>query len=510
LFPFNTWTAIGNHPSHAMSPTPPSRWRPGRFRPAPLPAMLLAGQMATAILGAGTAAADPPAVALVVNADSPQLDFQRLGPELAAAIGGPVVPATGQAAASARGTVTVTWRPSRQELAVTYQDRQRGTLSRIVPAPAELDDVVAEATALAANLVRNEADELLGTPAVPPAPVAPPPAHAPPTTASVTVATAAAPVGYAPVVASAFYPLATNHELPDIRTRLSLNLLYGRVGQLDGAQLGLGANSVDGPVSGVQLAFGFNLADGPVGGAQAALGLNYAAGPVSGFQASMLFNRSGGGRGLQFSLGVNSAGGTLSGLQAAAVNVAGDLRGVQVGLVNVARNVRGLQLGLINYADDVEGIPIGIISVTRSGGVHPVVWSGSESLAAVGLKLSTRYTYTLLSGAVRREDDQNLYGPGLAFGVRVPFLPGYFESDLGASFLFGGRVCCVDAKVGLSDDVLLPRWRSLIGFQAHHRFSVFAGAALTAVTRFHQPRPDGSTADATVDLRPELFAGVQL
>jgi hypothetical protein len=468
---------------------------------------LLAAAVATVAAAPGVVRGEtaPAPLALVVNADSPELDFERLSPALAAAVGVRVVPEGSEGAAASRGTVTVTWRPSRKELAVTYQDRRRGTMSRIVPAPIELDAAVAEAAALAANLVGNEADELLGAELVTPPPPAPQPAPV-----NVVAASVAAPVGFAPVVASAFYPLATNHALPDIRTRLSLNLLYGRVGQLDGAQLGLGANSVDGPVSGVQLAFGFNLADGPVGGAQAALGMNYAAGPVSGFQAAALFNRSGGGRGLQFALGANSTGGTFSGLQAAAVNVAGDVRGVQVGLVNVAHNVRGVQLGLINYADDVEGIPIGLVSVTRSGGVHPVVWSGSESLAAIGLKLSTRYTYTLVSGAVRREDDQNLFGPGLAFGVRIPFLPGYFESDLGASFLVGGRVCCVDAKVGLSDDVLLPRWRSLVGFQAHHRFSVFAGGALTAVTRFYQPRPDGSTADATVDLRPELFAGVQL
>ena len=126
-----------------MSRTFPCRRRTGRARPVRLPGVLLAFQVATAILGVGMVAADLPPVALVVNADSQLLDFQRLQPDLAAAIGAPVVPATGDAAAAARGTVTVTWRPSRQELAVTYQDRTRGTLSRIVPAPAALDDVVA-------------------------------------------------------------------------------------------------------------------------------------------------------------------------------------------------------------------------------------------------------------------------------------------------------------------------------------------------------------------------------
>jgi hypothetical protein len=444
--------------------------------------------------------AGAPPIALEVNTDSPALTLERLLPAMAAALNAPIVPA---GAPMVRGTVTVTWRLSRQELAVTYHDTRRGTLSRIVPAPADADAAVVSACDLAANLVGNEADELLGEP--PPATAPPPPPVRAAPAAELTAPAPRSAPPHAPLTASFFFPLASNYAMPDVHTRLGLNLLYGRVGRLEGAQLGLGANAVDGAVLGVQLALGMNLAGGEVSGLQAAAGLNHAGGPVHGAQAAVLFNRSGGGRGMQFALGVNSAGGSWSGVQAAAVNLAGDVAGAQFGLVNVARKVRGVQLGLINVADDVEGVPLGLISVTRSGGVHPVLWSGSEAVASVGLKFSTRYTYTLLSASARREAHEDLYGPGLAFGVRVPLQPAYFESDLGASFLFGGRLCCVKARVGLADDVLLGRWRALLGYELHHRFSLFLGAALAAVTRFYQ-----GADDATVDLRPELFGGIQL
>jgi hypothetical protein len=468
---------------------------------------------AIALAGPATGVrADDRPLALVVNSDSPELTFGRARASLEEALGAEVVvrppepPAPGQV----RGTVTITWRPTRRELAVTYQDERRGTVSRIVQAPEDPEQALASATALAANLVRDEAAELLGDGPPPEPQPGPAPAPRPPPPPIMLVAPAAAPPPpprpYLLAVASLFYPLATNYLLPDVRTRLSVNGLYGKVGQLDGLQVGFGANAVDGPVAGAQLGMGFNVAGGPVDGFQTAiLGFNYAEDTVDGFQASMGLNRSGGGRGLQLTFGLNRTAGPWRGLQAGGLNVAEDVHGMQVGFINVAGRVRGVQLGLINIAEDVEGIPIGLISVTDSGGVHPVFWTGSQSQATLGLKFSTRYTYTLLSGAARREARDLQFGPGLALGFRLPFLPGYFESDLGAHFLFGGPLCCVSAKVGLADDLLLMRWRSLFGYQIHHRFSLFAGASLTALGRFHEP-----TDARSIQLVPELFGGIQL
>jgi hypothetical protein len=479
-------------PSCGPPRTSPSRW----LRVAALSAGLGLG------LPAAPAAAAEGPYALVLKSDSPELTFWQVRASLERSLGaqvvaGPSAPAGGEV----RGTVTITWRPTRRELAVTYQDPRRGTVSRIVQAPEDPAEALASATALATNLVRDEAAELLGQEPPPEPPPAPPVVLVEPA----PEVPLPVPRPHEPVVASFFYPLASNFRTPDVRTHLSVNAIYGVVGQLDGLQLGFLANSVEGPVRGVQLGLLFNLAGGPVRGFQVGFGLNHAEGPLDGLQAALGLNRNGGGRGLQLAFGMNRTAGPWTGLQVAPINVAGDVSGAQIGLVNVAGRVRGVQLGLINYAEDVEGIPIGLISVTESGGVHPVFWSGSQAFASLAVKFSTRYTYTLVGGAARREAGENLFGPGLALGFRVPFLPGYFESDLGATFLFGGPLCCVSREVGLADDLLLLRWRALLGFEVHHRFSLFAGAALTAVGRFHEP-----TDDRTIHLAPELFGGIQL
>jgi hypothetical protein len=433
---------------------------------------------------------------LVVHSDDSAFGWRQVRQLLEPQLGAAIVERDG--ARTARGTVTVTWRPSRGELAVTYEEAGRGTVSRVVAAPEQIDQAVATAVDLAVNLVRDEADDLLGPRPSPPPPSAP-----------MVVAAPAAPPAAAPSSVAAvafFYPLASNAHTPELKVRFALGVFYSRVGAVDGLQLGLGVNRVDGPVSGAQLALGFNLATSTVSGFQISTFINHARGEVSGMQAALGYNGSAGVRGLQLGFGVNRTAGLVEGVQAGMLNLAGDVDGLQFGLVNVGHKVRGVQLGLVNIAEDVTGIPIGIISVTESGGVHPVVWGSTEAQANVGIKFSTRYTYTLFHGSARREDARALYGPGLALGARIPFLPGYFESDLGASYLFGGPLCCLSQRRGIADDLLFARLRVLVGAQLYRHLSLFAGAALTVRVRFDQPPPD----KAEAALGPELFGGVQL
>src|SRR6185295_11314388 len=76
-------------------------------------------------------------------------------------------------AANARGEITVTYRFATQELAVAFDDRKRGTIARVVPAPSDPRRVAGAAALLAGNLARNEADEMLGAGRTPAAAVAP-------------------------------------------------------------------------------------------------------------------------------------------------------------------------------------------------------------------------------------------------------------------------------------------------------------------------------------------------
>ena len=108
-----------------------------------------------------------------------------MGPDRAGvgkALAIPVIADADADVASRRGTLTIAWRPSRHELAVTYE-AQRSTISRIVAAPARTEEGVEAAVALAVNLVLDQTSQILGPPpsadSAPPAPAVPA-ASAPP------------------------------------------------------------------------------------------------------------------------------------------------------------------------------------------------------------------------------------------------------------------------------------------------------------------------------------------
>jgi hypothetical protein len=126
-----------------------------------LAAVLLVGGWPPAAL----AQPDGP-VALVVNSDDPAFSWERVQSTMAEVLGTAVVATDDLVATSRRGLLTVSWRPSRRELAVTYEDA-RGTIGRIVPAPDDPAAGVAAAAYLAVNLARDQVSDLLGHAAPP-------------------------------------------------------------------------------------------------------------------------------------------------------------------------------------------------------------------------------------------------------------------------------------------------------------------------------------------------------
>jgi len=141
----------------------------------------------------------------------------------------------------------------------------------------------------------------------------------------------------------------------------------------------------------------------------------------------------------------------------------------------------------------------------------------------VGVKFATRYTYTQVSfsgtadssGIVEAPsqptatafspDSTRMFGPGFALGFRLPMSRLMFETDLFAAYLFGGPLSGVSREAGFRDDMALDSLRALLSYEIHRRFTIFAGAAVTAKTRFYQG------ADAvTVSLVPDFFGGVKL
>lgn len=231
-------------------------------------------------------------------------------------------------------------------------------------------------------------------------------------------------VPYFPVNLSFLYPISTNAAAPDLRTHLDLALLLGRVGFMDGAQLGLFAwtahelrgaqvalaTIATGRARGLQAAGAFAFTDAPLMGVQLSGVLGWSSAEIYGVQLAGIGNQTYGDvNGLQAAgivnivrqpvtemqvfggasaalYGVQLAGignytyGDINGLQAAGminisrrqvtgvqaaglVNV-GRVSGLQIGAINVSQEQRGLQIGIINVARKIHGMQIGVINVT--------------------------------------------------------------------------------------------------------------------------------------------------
>ncbi|APR76598.1 Hypothetical protein A7982_01945 [Minicystis rosea] len=490
----------------------------------------------------GTAAApQPEAIVVVVRSDADALSADEVRAAIARELG--VATISPEEAAKrpggVRGAVTVTWRPSRGELAVTYEDAAHGVLTRVVPAPADRAGAVVSASMLAGNLARNEAAGLL-----PAKPKAPPPAPTPPPKPAV-------PSRRVPASAAFFYPLATNFGDPEVTTYFDFNLLHGRVGRVEGAQIGTvnlvgqsqlgvqigaltsivggdadglqiagGANVVGGHLTGLAIALGADIVRGDLSGMSAALGLGLAGGEVRGAQiagVAIAGKRVTGAQiggvavagehvtGAQIG-GVAIATEGVDGLQVSGVNVAGDVRGVQIGAVNIAKRVTGVQIGLVNVLDDGDAVPLGLVSVSRTGGVHPVVWGSNTTFGNIGIKLATRYTYTVFHASAHYEDRTAFYGGGLLLGARVPLQKFFFDADVGGTYLVNGRTCCVGRALAPSGDTILGKLRVLAGYSFFPHLGLFVGGGITVRARI----PEVHDVMVPVTLVPEILGGIEL
>jgi hypothetical protein len=142
-----------------------------------------------------------------------------------------------------------------------------------------------------------------------------------------------------------------------------------------------------------------------------------------------------------------------------------------------------------------------------------MIWGSSASYGNVALKFATRYTYTFLSVALHREDDETKVGPGLGIGFSVPVVKSrlFFEPDISAQHLFADTECCVTGPFGArerKEDHSQFKLRSALRYQAAKHFSLFAGGGV--VGRLRYPVDAENDTEFTFRTVLEAFAGVQL
>ncbi len=246
---------------------------------------------------------------------------------------------------------------------------------------------------------------------------------------------------------------------PNMINNVSMNLLWGESGGVDGLELGTIMNTVNKDVKGIQMAgFGnrvgrnvtgtqvggiFNKNDGMTRGlqaagiinltnhvqaAQAAGAVNWADGNVAGLQASGLLNRAGGdAQALQAAGLINISKGRTKAQVGGLFNKAGDVEILQIGgLMNVSTgHVKGLQVGLINISDTVSGVPIALINIVKRG-YNKVEIYGSEILHGnIQFKLGANRFYNIfhIGAQVPPGDGSYIWGLGYGIGTMTKVTP---------------------------------------------------------------------------------------
>jgi hypothetical protein len=261
--------------------------------------------------------------------------------------------------------------------------------------------------------------------------------------------------------------IGTNTDNSDaVTNNISMNLLWGVNGGVDGLEVGGGLNTVKNDVKGFQAALLgnqvgrdmtgtqvgglFNYNGGMTRGLQAAGIVNFAqraeaaqtAGffnwvkeDVAGLQASGIFNLSGGhARAIQASGVFNASGGDAKVQTAGAFNLSRGNAKVQVsGVFNVAKNVeigqfggllnvakgevKGVQIGFLTISDTVSGVPIGIVNIVKRGYNKFEIY-GSEILHGnFQLKLGANAFYNIFHIGARVPQSNGNYVWGFGYGI---------------------------------------------------------------------------------------------
>ncbi len=256
----------------------------------------------------------------------------------------------------------------------------------------------------------------------------------------------------------------------ELTNKVSLNVLWGVNGGVEGIEVGGLFNHITNNVHGVQVAGFGNTVGGNTIGTQVSGLFNINRGAVQGVQAAGLFNITGETDAVQAAGAFNITKADFAGVQAAGLfNVSrGKADGVQIsslfnvaqgktrsqlsGLFNVAhdveinqisalfnagKNVKGLQIGLINIADSTSGVPIGLLNFIKKGYNRVEFAAGDALFANVGLKLGARSFYNIFHFGARWDDVQTspdgidpvtherllTWGLGYGVGTTVGFSP---------------------------------------------------------------------------------------
>ena len=222
-----------------------------------------------------------------------------------------------------------------------------------------------------------------------------------------------------------FPPLSTQGIYSyQYKNHLSVNILAGVTGGVEGLEFGGLSNVSLGDVKGVQLAGLSNYNHGSLTGGQFAGLMNINVGDVNGGQGAGIMNVAiHSVQGVQAAGVINVATGEVSGPQFSGVLnfAAKKMKGVQAGLLNYATTVEGFQLGLVNISDSLGGgLPIGLFSFVRKGYQAVELEANETFLLNANLKTGVKRFYNIYTAGIGTRNGEAFSAVGLGFGTLIP------------------------------------------------------------------------------------------
>jgi hypothetical protein len=309
-------------------------------------------------------------------------------------------------------------------------------------------------------------------------------------------------------------------DLPRARSFFSFTLLPGIVfprsqTEQESAIFSLGLLfAIENNVKAVQGSLLINIARENLHGVQGAFIGNITGETVSGWQAAGLFNRvkddvAGG----QVAGLFNSVEGVVSGVQMAGLfNYAHEVRGSQLGTINIAKGtVKGLQLGLVNICEDIDGVPLGLINIVKKGQHGLDIWLDTENFLHAGLRLGSRYFYTLFTGSYLRDSNPLFWSYGMGLGGTCVLGKFFINIDALNSFYQSGWASKSSFK-DFTNLSFIPEARIACGLRLFSVIGLFGGFSAKYMIPGYSPEFSDSSMTLVEEfsIKPVFYAGVQI
>ncbi|MFC2101248.1 hypothetical protein ACFLRZ_05405 [Bacteroidota bacterium] len=265
--------------------------------------------------------------------------------------------------------------------------------------------------------------------------------------------------------------------------------------EMNGVQIAGFGNHVSGKMEGVQISGFYNINSNTTNGTQFSGFMNIVEDSIDGFQLSGFANINNG-----FTTGFQAAGFTninkefntgshIAGFAnigddglvntdiGGFMNIARDIKGIQIaGFMNIARNVKGIQLaGFMNICDSIHGIPISFINIPKKQLYTSFELNTSDVSNYSGeFKMGLRKWYNIYSFG-KLKGDPNRWAFGFGFG-NEQFLTKKLTLSIEA-------VCNQELWINEEDQnflyidrlFMLNQFKPTIGYYFNNSICVFAG-----------------------------------